>query len=384
MPTMASKRDYYEVLGVAKDAAADDIKKAYRKQAMACHPDRHPGDQEAEQRFKECAEAFEVLSDDTKRAVYDRHGHAGLNGRGGVHEFNDIGDIFEQFGEMFGFGDIFGGGGGGRGRGGRGGRKGASLKTNITLTLLEAAKGCTRDIEIERQETCKTCSGSGAKPGSTPDTCSYCGGRGQVVQSQGFFRIQTTCPGCRGAGKVIRDKCSKCRGTGHESKPVKLSVNIPAGVDTGMQLCVRGEGEAGTGGGPSGDLFCEIQVKPHPLFQREGLHLTCHVPITYSQAALGAEIEIPNLDGKQMLTIPPGTQPGEVIRLKRQGMPDPQGGGRGDLRVQVIVDVPRKLSPKHETLLRELAEVEHGNVTPQRKSFFDKLKTFFAADPEEE
>ncbi len=382
MPTMASKRDYYEVLGVAKDAAADDIKKAYRKQAMACHPDRNPGDQEAEQRFKECAEAFEVLSDDNKRSVYDRHGHAGLNGRGGVHEFNDLGDIFEQFGEMFGFGDIFGGGGGRGGRGGRG-RKGASLKTQITLTLLEAAKGCTREIEIDREETCKTCTGTGAKAGSTPDTCSYCGGRGQVVQSQGFFRVQTTCPGCRGSGKVIRDKCAKCRGSGRESKPVKLSVNIPAGVDTGMQLCVRGEGEVGSGGAPNGDLFVEIQVKPHPLFQREGLHLTCHVPITYSQAALGAEIEIPNLDGKQMLTIPPGTQPGEVIRLKRQGMPDPQGGGRGDLRVQVIVDVPRKLTPKQETLLRELAEIEHGNVTPQRKTFFDKLKTFFAG-PEDE
>ena len=383
MPKMASKRDYYEVLGVAKDAAADDIKKAYRKQAMACHPDRNPGDQEAEQRFKECAEAFEVLSDDNKRAVYDRHGHAGLNGRGGVHEFNDLGDIFEQFGEMFGFGDIFGGGGGGRGGRGRSGRKGSSLKTQITLTLLDAAKGCTRDLEIDREEICKTCSGSGAKPGSSPDTCSYCGGRGQVVQSQGFFRVQTTCPGCRGSGKVIRDKCGKCRGTGRESKPVKLSVNIPAGVDTGMQLCVRGEGEVGTGGGPNGDLFVEIQVKPHPLFQRDGLHLTCHVPITYSQAALGAEIEIPNLDGKQMLTIPPGTQPGEVIRLKKQGMPDPQGSNRGDLRVQVIVDVPRKLTPKQETLLRELAEIEHGNVTPQRKSFFDKLKTFFAG-PEDE
>ena len=374
---MASKRDYYEVLGVAKDAAADEIKKAYRKQALANHPDRNPGDQDAEQRFKECAEAFEVLSDDDKRAIYDRHGHAGLNSRGGAHEFHDLGDIFEQFGEMFGFG-----GGGGKGRGGRGARKGNSLRTQITLTLLDAARGCTRDIEIDREETCQTCHGSGAKAGSTPETCSYCGGRGQVIQSQGFFRIQTTCPGCRGAGKIVRDKCAKCRGSGRESKPVKLSVNIPAGIDTGMQLCVRGEGEAGSNGGPNGDLFCEMHVKSHPLFQREGLHLTCHVPITYSQAALGAEIEIPNLDGKQMLTIPPGTQPGEIIRLKRQGMPDPQGSGRGDLRVQVIVDVPRKLTPKQETLLRELAEIEHGNVTPERKTFFDKLKTFFAGDEE--
>lgn len=370
---MSSKRDYYEVLGVAKDASADEIKKAYRKQALANHPDRNPGDEDAEQRFKECAEAFEVLSDDDKRAIYDRHGHAGLNSRGGAHEFTDLGDIFEQFGEMFGFG-------GGKGRGARGARKGNSLRTQITLTLLDAAKGCTRDIEIDREETCQTCHGSGAKAGSTPETCSYCGGRGQVIQSQGFFRIQTTCPGCRGSGKVVRDKCAKCRGSGRESKPVKLSINIPAGVDTGMQLCVRGEGEAGTNGGPNGDLFCEMHVKPHPLFQRDGLHLTCHVPITYSQAALGAEIEIPNLDGKQMLTIPPGTQPGEIIRLKRQGMPDPQGSGRGDLRVQVVVDVPRKLTPKQETLLRELAEIEHGNVTPERKTFFDKLKTFFAGD----
>lgn len=381
-PKMASKRDYYEVLGVAKDANSEDIKKAYRKQALANHPDRNPGDQEAETRFKECAEAFEVLSDDNKRTVYDRHGHAGLNGRGGVHEFNDIGDIFEQFGEMFGFGDIFGGGG--RGRGGQRARKGESLRTQLTLTLLDAAKGCTREIEIEREETCQTCHGSGAKAGSTPETCSYCGGRGQVVQSQGFFRIQTACPGCRGSGKVIRDKCAKCRGTGREGKPVKLSVNIPAGVDTGMQLCLRGEGEAGGNGGPNGDLYVEIQVKTHPLFHRDGLHLTCHVPITYSQAALGAEIEIPNLDGKQMLTIPAGTQPGEIIRLKKQGMPDPQNQGRarGDLLVQVVVDVPRKLTPKQESLLRELAETEHGNVTPQRKSFFDKLKTFFAGEDE--
>lgn len=383
MSKMASKRDYYEVLGVARDAAPEDIKKAYRKQAMANHPDRNPGDQEAEQRFRECAEAFEVLSDQNKRTIYDRHGHAGLNGRGGVHEYQDIGDIFEQFGEMFGFGDIFGGGGG-RGRGARGARKGNSLKTQITLSLLEAAKGCTREIEIDREEPCTTCQGSGAKPGSTPETCSYCGGRGQVVQSQGFFRVQTTCPGCRGSGKIVRDKCTKCSGSGRESKPVTLSVNIPAGVDTGMQLCLRGEGEVGSGGGPNGDLYCEIQVKPHPLFQREGLHLTCHVPITYSQAALGAEIEIPNLDGKQMLTIPPGTQPGEVIRLKRQGMPDMQGRGRGDLRVQIGIEVPRKMTPKHEALLRELAEIEHGNVTPQRMTFFDKLKTFFAGNSEDE
>lgn len=369
---MPTKRDYYEILGVEKGASGDEIKKAYRKLAMANHPDRHPGNKEAEERFKEGAEAFEVLGDDEKRQIYDRYGHAGLSGAGGG--FHDANDIFDAFGDLF--GGIFGGGGG-QSRNPNRPRKGESLKTSITIDLIEAAKGGQRELEIERYEPCKTCSGSGAKPGSTPDKCQYCGGRGQVIQSQGFFRIQTNCPSCRGSGEVIRDKCTPCRGTGRIAKPVKLSVSVPPGMDNGMQLCVRGEGEPGTNGGPAGDLYVEVHVKEHPLFKREGLHLTCQVPITFSQAALGAEIEIPILTGKHSLTVHPGTQSHEVFRLKKQGMPDPHGRGRGDLLVQVIIEVPKKLSAKHEELLRELAELEHASISPHRKSFFETLKDYF-------
>lgn len=376
---MASKRDYYEILGVSKDASDEDLKKAYRKLAMANHPDRNPGDAEAEQRFKDAAEAFEVLSDSSKREIYNRYGHAGLNSRGGGAQA-DVSDIFEQFGEMFGFGDMFGG----RSRNPRAAQKGESLRTQVTITLLEAARGCQRELEVDRHESCSTCTGTGAKPGSTVESCSYCGGHGQVVQSQGFFRVQTTCPGCRGAGKVVREKCPKCRGSGREAKPFRVNVTIPAGVDTGMQLCLRGEGEPGRNNGPNGDLFVEITVKPHTLFQREGLDLTCRVPITFTQAALGADIEIPILEGKQSLTVPSGTQPGTVFRLKRQGMPDPQGRGRGDLLVEIAVDVPRKLTSRQETLLRELAELDNKHVSPQRKSFFDQLKEFFAGGTESE
>jgi len=379
---MASKRDYYEVLGVSKNASADDIKKAYRKQALANHPDRNPGDQSAEGRFKEAAEAFEVLSDDQKRAIYNQYGHEGLSGRGGGgQQFNDLGDIFEQFGEMFGFGDVFGGGkkGGNANRP----RRGGDIQIETSITLLEAARGVTKTVEFERHEVCTTCHGSGAKPGSSADTCNYCGGRGQVVQSQGFFRVQTTCPGCRGAGKIIRDKCTKCRGVGFEGKLVEEEIEIRAGIDNGMSMKITGGGEPGMNRGPNGDLYCEVKVKPHPLFHRDKMDLRCEVPITYSQAALGAEIEIPILEGKHSLTVPAGTQPGDVFRLEGFGMPHPQRRGRGDLLVQLTIDVPRKLNAQQEHLLRELAELEHADVSPQRKSFFDKLKTFFAGTSEE-
>jgi molecular chaperone DnaJ len=271
--------------------------------------------------------------------------------------------------------------GGGQTRG-RQGKRGDSLRTRITIDLLEAASGCTRTLEIERREVCRTCSGSGGKPGSTPESCAYCGGRGQVVQSQGFFRVQTTCPACQGTGKVIRDKCESCRGSGRESRKAQLEVKIPAGVDNDMQLCLRGEGEPGIGGAPSGDLYCEIQVREHPFFEREGHHLTCRVPLTFSQAALGTQIEIPILGGRHMLDIPAGTQPGEVFRLKRFGMPDPHGRGKGDLLVEAVVEVPKKLSARQQELLREYAETEHTNVSPHRKSFFEKLKEYFSLQEE--
>jgi molecular chaperone DnaJ len=372
---MAPKRDYYEVLEVTRESSAVQVKKAYKKKALANHPDRNPGDDEAVGRFKEAAEAYEVLSDANKRARYDRHGHAGVSGNGAAG-FSDLGDIFSAFG------DIFGGLGGGR-SGGRGGaRRGGHLKSSITIDLLEAATGCTRELELDRPEVCVTCSGSGAKPGTTPDSCDYCGGHGQVVQSQGFFRVQTTCPACRGAGNVIREKCPDCNGSKRQFVETKLEVKVPAGVDNGMQLCLRGEGEPGFDGGPRGDLYVDIQVKPHPLFEREGSHLTYQVPITYTQAALGAELDVPVLDGKHLLTIPPGTQPTQVFRLKGEGMPDPHGGRRGDLHVEMHLEVPENLDERQEELLRELAEHEHANVSPHRKSFFEKLKEYFA--PHEE
>jgi molecular chaperone DnaJ len=381
MVAMASKRDYYEVLGVLQDASPDDVKKAYRKLALTNHPDRNPGDAAAVDRFKEASEAFEILGDTQKRSRYDRYGHAGVSGANGGPVFNDVNDIFDAFGDMFeGFG--FFGGTGGRSRSRS--RRGESLQIAVTISLPEAASGCTRTLEVRRRELCKSCDGSGAKPGSTPDTCDYCAGHGRVVQSQGFFRVQTTCPACQGEGRVIRDKCAECGGSGRMFESAPKDVIIPAGVDTGMQLRVRGQGEPGTQGGPRGDLFVDIQVEEHPLFQRDGSHLTCHVPLSYSQAVLGTELEIPTLQGRRELTIPAGTQPGEIFKLRGLGMPDPHGGRRGGLFVQVQVEVPTDLTERQEELLRELADLEEANVSPQRKSFFEKLKDYFVTDEDSE
>ena len=378
---MASKRDYYEVLGVAKSASVVEIKKAYKKLALANHPDRNPGDEEAVVRFKEAAEAYEVLSDDDKRSRYDRFGHAGVQGaaRGGGG-FHDVGDIFEQFSDIFeGFGFNFGGGR----RGGRGGpRRGAHLRTSVTVTLQEAALGVEKEISVERTKGCQTCDGSGAEPGTTADSCDYCGGAGQVVQAQGFFRVQTTCPACRGAGQVIHEKCSTCRGSGRESEQLTESVKIPAGIDNGMQLCLRGEGDAGEDGGPRGDLYVDVVVKPHSLFQRDGKHLLCRVPVSYTQAVLGATVEVPLVHGTEPFEIPPGTQPGEVFKLRAKGMPDPHGGRHGDLHIEVQLEVPKKLEPDHETLLRRLAEHEKTQVSPHQKSWFEKLKELVTGDDE--
>lgn len=383
---MATKRDYYEVLGVAKDAPADEIKKAYKKLALKYHPDRNPGDEAAIASFKEAAEAFDVLSDADKRARYDRFGHQGLEGMGGGggQGFGDINDIFDVFGDLF---EGFGLGGGRRRRGGGGGNRptqGDSIQTRVTIDLPEAAKGCNRTIEIQRRKQCDKCSGSGAKAGSKPVSCDYCGGHGQIVQSQGFFRVQTTCPACRGEGKVIRDKCSGCSGSGKMPETVSFDVRIPAGVDTGMSVAVRGEGDPGTNGGPRGDLYVEVIVKDHPLFHRDGPNLICDVPITYTQAVLGADIEIPALDGKRKHHIYPGTQPGEIIRLRGQGMPDPRGGtARGDLLLRVVLEVPKKVSAKQEELLRQLAEQENANVSAHRTSWFERLKDWLAPPDDE-
>jgi molecular chaperone DnaJ len=373
---MADKRDYYEVLGVARTATSKEIADAYRKLAIKYHPDKNPGNEEVIVRFKEAAEAFEVLHDAEKRSRYDRFGHAGVDG--GAAHFHDINEIFSAFGDIFGggiFGDFFGGG---RGRGGgRRVHKGADIGTQVTLDLFEAARGVTKTVELERHEHCKECSGSGARPGTKPQPCNYCGGRGQVVQSSGMFRVQTTCPVCQGEGTVVKDPCQKCRGQGVVGRRIKRDVVIPAGVDHQMRVRLAGEGEPSPNGGPPGDAYVLIEVKEHPLFQREGHHLVCRVPITYAQAALGATIEVPTLEGPDSLDIPGGTQPGDVFKMRGRGMPDPRGRGKGDLLVQVNLEVPKKLSPREQELLRELASVEKTNVSPHRKTFMERLKDYF-------
>ncbi len=375
---MASERDYYDVLGVSRDASADDIKKAYKKAAIANHPDRNPGDTAAVERFKEAAEAFEVLNNPDKRTAYNRFGHAGVSGANGRAGFSDVADIFDVFG------DLFEGFGFGRQRqSGRRVYRGENLRMTLTIDLLDAAKGCTRTLDIQRHEICETCSGSGARSGSSPEQCDYCGGQGQVVQSQGFFRIQTTCPACRGAGTIVRDKCPACKGSTQTDKKVKLEVKVPAGIDTGMQLCLRGEGEPGSGGGPRGELYVDIRVNEHPLFEREGQHLICQVPITYTQAALGAKLDVPVLEGRHKQSIPPGTQSGDLSRIRGGGMPDPHSGQPGDLLIQVKVDVPKKITETQEELLRELAKLEQANVSNDRKSFLKQLRDWFTPDDED-
>ena len=377
---MSTKRDLYEVLNVSRDSTPEQIKKAFKKAAIANHPDRNPGDEEAIERFKEASEAYEVLSDSDKRNRYDRYGHAGLSGLGGggggtAGGFHDVNDIFEAFGDIF---EGFGGGSSRRGSGVRP-RKGASLRTSLKVSLHEAASGCEREIDVKRNVECETCSGSGAKAGSTPDNCDYCGGHGKVVQSQGFFRVQTTCPSCRGEGQVIRDKCETCRGSGHTAKNDTIEVKVPPGIDDGMQLCLRGEGEAGTHGGPAGDLYVDIRIGKHPIFDRQDNDLFCFIPITYTQATLGSDLEVPTLVGPHNLTIPAGTQPGKQFHLRGKGMPDVHGGRTGDIVVEVQVEVPTKLNERQEELLRELAELEHKHVSPHRKSFFESVKDYFSS-----
>jgi len=372
---MATKRDYYEILGVDRNASLDEIKRAYRRLALKYHPDRNPNDPEAEQKFKEAAEAYEVLSDPDKRARYDRYGHAGLAGTE-FHEFTTVEDIFEAFSDIFGgglFGDLLGT------RRRRGPRRGRDLRIELELDLVEAARGTVKTFDVQRPERCGECNGTGVRGGRQPEVCGYCGGSGEVYQSHGFFRIATTCPGCRGKGRLIRDPCGCCRGTGRVLSTRTIEVEIPPGVDTGTRIRLRGEGEPGDDGAPRGDLYCYITVREHPLFQREGPNLVCRVPITFSQAALGGEIEVPTLDGTKKLTIKRGTQFGDVYRLKGEGIADPRTGRRGDLLVQVYIEVPKRLTKRQEELLREFAETENANVTPQRKSFFETLKQYFSS-----
>ena len=366
-----SKRDYYEVLGVSRDASPEQLKKAFRKAALKCHPDRNPGDAEAEARFKEVAEAYDVLSDQRKRARYDQFGHAGLSGMSG-HEFTGFDDIFRHFADIFGgagFESVFGGG---RPRA----RTGAHRRIQIELSFEEASAGVEQSVEITRNESCSTCAGSGSKPGTRPVTCPYCGGRGEIQHRQGFFVMRQTCSNCRGSGQVISDPCPACRGSGREQRRVKVQLHVPPGVADGQRLIVRGEGDPGENNAPRGDLYCDIRLKPHPIFGRDGDHVICEVPITFTQAALGAEIEVPTLNGRANLKIPRGTQSGRVFRLSGLGFPNVHGRGRGSQLVQVTIETPRRLTKDQEELLRRFAETEDAHVTPRRKSFVEKVKDY--------
>jgi molecular chaperone DnaJ len=373
---MAGKRDYYEVLGVAKGAGDDEIKRSFRKLAMQYHPDRNVGDKDAEEKFKEAAEAYDVLSDANKRQRYNRYGHAGLESNGGAG-FHDSASVFDLFGDII--GDLFG-----SGRARRGPRGGRDLQVAVEIDLFEAARGVTKTITIPREENCLECGGDGAKPGTKPVVCRRCGGHGVVVGGQGFFRIQQTCNGCGGRGSIISDPCSKCFGHGRVEVKRTLEVGIVPGVDTGNRIRVPGEGEAGAPGGPRGDLYCLVQVRDHSIFERDGQHLICRVPITFSQAALGADIEVPTMEGAIQHPLPRGTKTHEVIRIPDKGMPSVRGGRRGDLLVQVIVETPKKLTKRQEELLRELAELDHKHVSPERKSFLDKVRDLFAGETPEQ
>jgi molecular chaperone DnaJ len=372
---MATKRDYYEVLGLKREADTDEIKRAYRQLALKNHPDKNPGDPDAERRFKELAEAYEVLSDAPKRQRYDRYGHAGLEGAG-VHDFRNADDIVSAFSDIFKgglFGDFFN-------QRARGPRPGQDLLMKLEIELTEAARGTTKPVEFKRQEICIECKGSGARKGTVATTCNYCGGQGQVVQSRGFFQVATTCPACGGEGVKINDPCGNCRGGGRVAATAQVKVDVPPGVETGMWLQYRNQGEVGDPGAPRGNLRIQIQVKRHPFFERVQNDLHCQVPISIAQAALGGEVEVPTLDGPDRLNVPRGTQSGDVLKLKGRGMPDINGRGRGDELVEVVVETPRHLSPRQEELFRELAEIEHESVSPRRKSFFEKLRDYFTEE----
>ena len=373
-----SKRDFYEVLGVEKSAEAGDIKKAYRRLAMKHHPDRNPDNAEAEEKFKEAKEAYEILSDEGKRSAYDQFGHAGVSGNGpGAGGFNA-----EGFGDVFGdvFGDIFGGGRGG-GRGGRArSNAGADLRYTLGLNLEEAVKGTEVKIRVPSLQACEPCDGSGANKGSAVETCSTCGGVGQVHMKQGFFSVQQACPHCAGKGKIIKDPCRTCRGKGRVEKEKTLSVTIPAGVDSGDRIRLAGEGEAGMDGGPSGDLYVQVEVKEHKIFKRDGKHLYCEIPISFVDAALGGDIEVPTLDGKVELKVPAETQTDKMFRLRGKGVKQVRGGSVGDLMCQVVVETPVKLNKKQKDLLKEFQkslENQGSKNSPKKESWFEGVKSFF-------
>jgi molecular chaperone DnaJ len=373
-----AKRDYYEVLGVEKQVSEEEIKKAYRKLATKHHPDKNAGDKTAEENFKELGEAYEVLSNPQKRAAYDQYGHAAFDRRAGPFGpgggFHDPMDIFrEVFGGGGIFEDFFGGGRSDPTQP----QRGDDLRYDMEITFEEAARGCEKEVSLTKPERCETCQGSGAEVGSRTRTCPSCGGRGQIINSRGIFSIAQTCPHCQGAGRVIDKPCPACRGAGRHDRTSKIKLRIPAGVDTGSRLRSSGNGEAGFRGGPSGDLYVVLHVKPHPIFQRDGDDLLCEVPVSFVDAALGAEVEVPALDGKTSIKVPAGTQPGTMFRLKGKGMRNVQGYGHGDLHVRVNVEVPTHLTAAQKMKLLEFVALCSGKENPIRQSFFEKAKNLF-------
>jgi molecular chaperone DnaJ len=372
-----AKRDCYEVLGVQRTAEPDELKKAYRGLALKYHPDKNPGDKTSEEKFKELGEAYEILSDPEKRALYDQHGHAAFDRRSGGYgggAFHNPRDIFDAIFSGSGiFEDLFGGGRPDPTQP----QRGNDLRYDMEITFEEAAHGCEKEITVNKAEACETCQGSGAEAGSRVRTCSSCGGRGQVINSHGIFSIAQTCPHCQGAGQVLEKPCQTCRGAGRRERSSKIKLRIPAGVDTGSRLRSAGNGEAGFRGGPSGDLYVVLHVQAHALFQRDGDDLLCEVPVSFVQAALGAEIPVPALDGGTSIKIPPGTQPGTLFRLKSKGIKNVQGYGRGDLHVRINVEVPSHLSSDQKAKLQEFANLCNGKESPMSQGFFEKAKKLF-------
>ena len=384
---MSKKRDYYEVLGVAKNVSGEELKKAYRKLAVKLHPDKNPGDKHAEDNFKELGEAYEALSDADKRAAYDRYGHAafaqGGSARGGGGGFHDPMDIFRDVfgGGGAGVGNIFEqffGGGGGGGKNERESRqRGSDLRYDMQITLEEAAFGAEKEIEVSKPSTCDTCDGSGAEKGSRVVTCSTCGGRGQVVTSRGFFQVAQTCPRCRGTGQTVEKPCGACRGEGRSEQSTRIKLKIPPGIEDGSRLRSTGNGEAGIRGGQSGDLYVVIHVKEHEVFEREESNLFCDLPISFAMAALGGEISVRTLHGEAALKIPAGTQSGTTFKLRGKGMPELQGGDTGDLHVRTVIAVPKKLNSEQKQKLQEFADLVGHDVPPPHKSFFERAREFF-------
>ena len=381
-----SKRDYYEVLGVARTATEIEIKSAYRRLALKYHPDRNPGDKTAEEKFKECAEAYAILADAEKRGLYDRFGHQGVSSAAGAGGFDptifaDFGDILGGLGDIFGFGDLFGGA---RRRGGP--QRGADLRYDLEISFEESARGAETSIQIPRQENCETCNGTGAAAGSSPTVCPQCRGQGQVRFQQGFFTVARTCPQCRGSGRIVSKPCHTCRGAGRVTRDRKITVKIPAGIATGQQLRLSGEGEAGTAGGPPGHLYVVVHVQEHEFFRRDGINLFCEIPVNFTTLALGGEIQVPTLDGTENVKVPEGTQTGTTLRLRGKGMPEVNGRGRGDLFATVQVQTPKKLTRDQRHALEQLGKAlpkeqfaprSRRDDVEDERNLFDRVKDMF-------